>query len=202
MLPLVVKWQPHCSHTKAETWKNISVQCHWHMCYPRSQRTIYGGTYLTCHISQSRWISIWKDKIQYYHCTSMLHAWLSETVLIHFQKDFNLLFHEILLQKLMISGLHSSIVPWVWKTSWLAIDNNQAFSGLSFWMEGYSRVPKETKLDLWLFSIMISNQSVGEISLWKYADDTTITEKLLKAHSSKIQQYAVCWQVHTRQSQE
>lgn len=81
-------------------------------CVIQDHRGLYGGIYYTCHISQSR--SIWKSsKNQYYYCTSMLHACLSETVLIDFQKAFNLLFHEILLQKHMTSGLHSSIVTWV-----------------------------------------------------------------------------------------
>ena len=48
-------------------------------------------------------------------------------------------------------------------------------------------VPQGTKLGLWLFIIMINELDVPGTDLWKYVDDTTISETISKNQDSHIQ---------------
>jgi hypothetical protein len=47
-------------------------------------------------------------------------------------------------------------------------------------------VPQETKLGPWLFAIMINDLEVADIDLWKYVDDTTISETVLKLNMKPV----------------
>ena len=48
-------------------------------------------------------------------------------------------------------------------------------------------VPQGTKLGTWLFIIMINEFDVPGTDLWKYVDDTTISETISKNQDSHIQ---------------
>ena len=50
-------------------------------------------------------------------------------------------------------------------------------------------VPQSTKLGPWLFVIIINDLSILDALLWKYVDDTTVSEIILKGQSSSAQEY-------------
>ena len=48
-------------------------------------------------------------------------------------------------------------------------------------------VPQRTKLGPWLFILMTNDLNLSEFSYWKYVDDTTASETVLKNESSHFQ---------------
>ena len=128
---------------------------------------------------------------------SMIHEWNSATdgdgatvraVLFDFKKAFDLIDHHILINKLHNYDLPEAILFWIID---FLIDRKQRVKlgsdCFSEWGAIPAGVPQGTKLGPWLFIIMINELDIPDNKLWKYVDDTTISETVAKNRPSTIQ---------------
>ena len=104
----------------------------------------------------------------------MLHSWCPatdgngstiRTILYDYRKAFDLIDHSILIGKLHNLDLPNSVINWI--TDFLT----NRFQGSKLTDNCYSE---------WLFLLMISDLNIGDHGIWKYVDDTTTSEIVLK----------------------
>ena len=127
----------------------------------------------------------------------MLHDWskgtygnsaTTRTVLFDYRKAFDLIDHRILIRKLCTLDVPNSIGNWI--IDFLSNRSQRIKLGegyVSEWESVPSGVLQRTKLWPWLFFIMINDLVVENARLWKYVDDTTISETVAKEQLSIAQ---------------
>ena len=133
---------------------------------------------------------------------SILHNWLYSTdkpdsavraIFLDFRKAFDLIDHTLLIAKLFSVGIKPSVVNWIadfLKDRYQRVKvNNLCFSD---WMKIPAGVPQGTRLGPFLFLPMINDLSIPNImlSLWKFADDSTILDTIPSSdlHSTSLQE--------------
>ena len=130
---------------------------------------------------------------------SMLHHWFEATdgtgahvraALLDYKKAFDLVDHNLLIAKLYSLGVKPTIVNWV--ADFLrdryqrVILNFDCFSDSKPVRTG---IPQGTRIGLWLFLVMINDLTMSNTlsSIWKFADDTTVSEIVPKFGASTLQ---------------
>ena len=113
------------------------------------------------------------------------------TALLNFRKAFDLVDHHILVGKLLTLGVKPTVVNWV--TDFLRNRQQRVkLSGVfSDWLDVPAGVPQGTRLGPWLFLAMINDLRLPEeFLMWKFADDTTVSEVVPASKLSTLQQAA------------
>ena len=124
---------------------------------------------------------------------STIHNWAQATdatgaavriVLFDYKKAFDLIDHQILLQKVFSLNIPTSITRWVAEF----LTNRKQRVKLSHdCFSEWGDVPQGTKLGPWLFVLMINDLKFQDVSSWKFVDDTTISELVQSKANSHVQ---------------
>ena len=111
------------------------------------------------------------------------------TVFLDYKKAFDLIDRTILIAKLYSFGVNPCIVNWIidfLRNRWQRVKVNE--NCFSDWLKVPAGVPQGTRLGPWLFLAMINDLTLPEFSskMWKFADDTTVSEVVEKFMQSSL----------------
>ncbi|XP_068757749.1 uncharacterized protein [Montipora capricornis] len=113
------------------------------------------------------------------------------TALLDYRKAFDLVDHHLLIAKLFSVGVKPTTVNWIIdflrdRQQRVKLNNNCYFS----WLNVPARVRQGTRLGPWLFLVMINDLKLpGEsFSMWKFAEDTTVSEVVPSSGESSLQE--------------
>ena len=100
-------------------------------------------------------------------------------MLFDFRKAFDLIDHNILANKVMTLDLSTPTKNWILD---FLIDRKQCVtlrnSGMSEWSDIRAGVPQGTKLGPWLYALMINDLLSSTNEVWKFVDETSLSEKI------------------------
>lgn len=123
----------------------------------------------------------------------MLHTWTEATdgngssirmILFDYRKAFDLIDHSILVSKLR----SLSMISWIIDFLSTRFQRVKLVEGcVSEWGSVPSGIPRGTKLGLWLFILRINYLTSHDALLWKYVNDTTVSEVVLKLQACNVQ---------------
>ena len=109
-------------------------------------------------------------------------------VLFDYRKAFDLIDHTLLVQKIYRLAIPRGIARWV--SGFLTNRQHRVKLSrdcFSEWGDVPAGVPQGTKLEPWLFLLMINNLKVSDMSSWKYVDDTSVAEVVPRGFCSQVQ---------------
>ena len=112
----------------------------------------------------------------------------TRVILFDYKKAFHLIDHRLLLNKLATYDIPQWTLEWI--TDFLTCRKQRvklSTDCYSEWELVPAGVPQGTKLGPWLFVVMVNDLDIPTSKLWRYVDDTSMAETILKGGSSTIQ---------------